>query len=310
MSRRSELSCTAPAARRGRARRRATRTLCLALSIVTSALLTVSPGVAPAADDERFVPIADWQGEDGLSGSEIYDRVLDNRFDASTQLMSLSSKDRGGHKQYVEIETKYLRGEEDGDVTSRSIAKYTRPVDLLHMGYLVINKRSGPDDQFVYRPSTRNVRRINARTEAISGTDFTLEDIVPQEAEDADHIRMPDTEYRDRPAWVVTVIPHADTRSQYSKFVVTIEKERAVPLKTDYWDDRGVHIKELRADPRSIEMYMSVDRGEPKQIWIVRRSKMMHLKRESQTVLNVLDFVPSPELTERDFSQRELTAGR
>jgi hypothetical protein len=308
MSRRTTPSSCTEAESPGRTQPRVlARALALAVSSAAGALFAALPGMAQADD---FIPIADWQGEDGLSGSEIYDRVLDNRFDASTQLMSLSSKDRGGHKQYVEIETKYLRGDEGGDVTSRSIAKYTRPIDLLHMGYLVINTQDGPDDQFVYRPSTRNVRRINARTEAISGTDFTLEDIVPQEAEDADHVRMPDTEYQDRPAWVVTVIPHADTRSQYSKFVVTIEKERAVPLKTDYWDDRGVHIKELRADPRSVEMYMGEDRGAPKRIWIVRRSKMMHLKRESQTVLNVLDFVPSPELSERDFSQRELTAGR
>ncbi len=280
-----------------------------ALLTVTLVLPLARSGPA-SANDETFLPIADWQGDDGLTGSQIYDRVIDNRFDASTQLMSLSSKDRGGYKQYVEMESRYLRGDADDDVIARTIAKYTRPLDTLHMGYLVINKRRGPDDQFVYLPSSRSVRRINARTESISGTDFTLEDIVPEEAEDAAHYRMPDTEYKGVPAWVVTVVPHEDTRSAYSKFVVTIEKERGVPLQTEYWDDRGVRIKELRADPRSIEMYSSEDRGVEKRVWIVRRSKMMHLKRESQTVLNILDFVPSPELTVRDFSQRELTAGR
>jgi len=270
------------------------------------ALLVVADERAAA---DEYIPIEEWRGEDGLTGAQIYDRVLENRFDASRQLISMSSKDASNHRQYVELNVKYMRGEPEGKVISMSLAKYPRPLDVRGMGYLVINKRSGPDDQFVYRPSTRSVRRINARTEAISGTDFTLEDVIPQEAEDADHYRMPDTEYKDTPAWVVTVVPHEDTRSSYSKFVVTIEKERGVPLQTDYWDDRGVQIKQLRADPRSIETFDGSHIGVPKRIHIVRRSKMVHLKRESQTVLNVLHFEPDPELSSKDFSQRELTAG-
>lgn len=276
------------------------------------ALLVALGGVAsPAAQaEELFIPVEEWVGDDGLTGDDVYDRVLANRFDASRSLLSMSSKDRSEHRQYVELDVKYLRGEPGDDVVSMSIAKYPRPADVRHMGYLVINKRNAPDDQFVYLPSSRSVRRINARTEAISGTDFTLEDVIPQEAEDADHYRMPDTDHGGTPAWVVTVVPHDDVRSGYSKIVVTVEKQRAVPLQTDYWDDRGVHVKQLRADPRSIQSFTAEQDGEEKRIWIVRRSKMMHLKRESQTVLNVLDFTADPTLSVRDFSQRELTAGR
>jgi hypothetical protein len=282
--------------------------LCAAALCGIASLCVVALAPGPVHADE-FIPIEEWRGEDGLTGDDIYDRVVANRFDSSRSLLSMSSRDRADHRQYVELDVKYLRGEPGDEVLSMSLAKYPRPVEVRHMGYLVINKRDGPDDQFVYRPSTRNVRRINARTEAISGTDFTLEDIVPREAEDADSYRMADTEYKGRPAYVVTVVPHEDVRSSYSKFVVTVEKERAVPLLTDYWDDRGVHVKQLRADPRSIEAFSEERDGAPKRIWIVRRSKMMHLKRESQTVLNVLDFTPNPDLSERDFSQRELTAG-
>lgn len=274
------------------------------LALACILLASPTPGLADAS-----IPNQQWIGEDGLDGDAIYARVLANRFDQSTQLISLSSKDRSNHRQYVEMDQKYLRDNEDESVVSRSIAKYLRPVDVRHMGYLIINKRTGPDDQFVYQPSSRRVRRINARTEAISGTDFTMEDVIPQEAEDGDHFRLPDVTHKGRPAWVVVVVPHEDTNSNYSKFVITVEKERAIPLQTDYWDDRGVQIKQLRADPKSIEFFDTRDAdGEEKQIWIIRRSKMMHLKRESQTVLNVLDFDPNPGLTKRDFTERILTA--
>ena len=65
-------------------------------------------------------------------------------------------------------------------------------------------------------------------------------------------------------------------------------------------------IKQLRADPRTIELFDTEEDGRTKKVWIVRRSKMVHLKRESQTVLNVLDFDPNPGLSTRDFTQREL----
>jgi hypothetical protein len=281
--------------------RRRTATLIIALA---SGLLV---GAHPSAADDP-IPDEQWIGEDGLDGDAIYARVLENRFDQSTQLISLSSKDRSDHRQYVEMDQKYMRDVEDESVVSRSIAKYVRPVDVRHMGYLIVNKRAGPDDQFVYQPSSRRVRRINARTEAISGTDFTMEDVIPQEAADGEHFRLPDTTYKGTPAWVVAVVPHEDTNSNYSKFVITVEKERAIPLQTDYWDDRGVRIKQLRADPDSIEFFDARDARGAKKIWIVRRSKMMHLKRESQTVLNVLDFDADPGLSERDFTERILTA--
>jgi len=278
------------------------------LLVARIALLAGLCSGAGLALADPSAPAGEWIGEDGLDGDAIYDRVLDNRFRASTQLLSLSSKDLADRRQYVEIDLKYLREDADPQIVSRTIAKYLMPADVRHMGYLIVNKRSGPDDQFVYQPSTRLVRRINARSEAISGTDFTMEDVIPQEAEDGDHFRLEDTVHAGRPAWVVAVVPHADTRSSYSKFVITVEKERAVPLQTDYWDDRGVQIKQLRTDPKSIEFFDVKADGGTKKIWIVRRSKMMHLKRESQTVLNVLDFVPDPALDERDFTQRNLTA--
>jgi len=270
-------------------------------------LLAISPWLSFNSTADEVVPHDQWVGEDGLDGDAIYGLMLDNRFRQSVQQLSLSSKDRGNRRQFVEMETKYLRDDDEDDVVvSRSIAKYLRPLDVRNMAYLIVNKRSGPDDQFVYQPSSKRVRRINARTEAIAGTDFTLEDVIPQEADDGDHFRLPDTDHAGTPAWDVAVVPHAETKSSYSKFVITIEKKRAIPLQTDYWDDRGVKIKQLRVDPRAIELFDIEEGGQTRKIWIVRRSKMVHLKRESQTVLNVLHFDPNPDLSIRDFSERKL----
>jgi hypothetical protein len=291
--------------------------ICLASSLL---LASLSGGIAasargenePAAelaDAEEFIPLAEWVNEDGLSGDDIYRQMLDNRFRAYRQLLSLRSKDRAENLQVVELDLKYLRSpKSDKQTSSRTIAKYLRPTDVRHLGYLVINKRKGIDDQFVYRPSARRVRRINVRSEVIAGTDFAIEDVIPQELEDGSHYRLADSEVNGIATYVVAVVPLEDTGSEYSKFVLSIEKEHFVPLQTDYWDNLQVHIKQLRTDPKSITLYEAEEDDVVKQVWIPNRSRMRHLKLESQTVLEVVELDANPGLRKRDFSQRELTA--
>ena len=94
---------------------------------------------------------------------------------------------------------------------------------------------------------------MNLREEAVFGTDFTFEDIVPDEIEDADYQRLPDEQRDGSTVYVVEVTPKPDANSEYSKFVVYVDKSRCVPLRTRYWDEKGVEVKELhrraRPDP-------------------------------------------------------------
>ena len=195
-------------------------------------------------------------------------------------------------------------------IVSKTIAKYFEPSDVRHLGYLIINKRKGPDDQFVYRPSARKVRRVNVRGEAVAGTDFSFEDIVPPEFEDGAHSRLPDQIIDGTPAYVVAVVPHADTESEYSKLVIAVEKEHFVPIQTHYWDNKRVLIKRLDVDPTSISSYQATEKGEPKEVWVALSSKMTQLKLDTLTELNIEDFKANPNLRSRHFSERELTASR
>jgi len=250
------------------------------------------------------------EDEAKLTGDELYQRVLDNRFNSYVQKFMMHSGDRGGNVQTVEIDLKYLnfRGN-DKKILSKSIAKYQRPQEVRHLGYLVINKASGADDQFVYRPSSRRVRRVNLRGEAVFGTDFSFEDILPQEFEDASYARIPDAQVDEHDCFVVEVTPRADSNPEYSKFVVYVDKLNYVPLRTLYWDDKGLKVKELNSDAESIARYQDVEDGEPKEVWMATESKIVHLQQQTYTELVVMELTPNPNLRQRDFSERELTSG-
>jgi hypothetical protein len=248
---------------------------------------------------------------DGWSGKQIYEKVLDNRFDAYIQELTMHSGDRGGNVQDTKMQVKYLNFRSQSKrILSKSIMKYHAPQDVRHLGYLVINKDDGSEDQFVYRPSSRRVQRINLRGEAIFGTDFAFEDIIPQELEDATYERKPNSDVNGIPVYVVEVTPTEEQDSDYSKFDVYTSRDTFVALRVLYWDQDGLKIKELNSEPDSIKMYEHEEDGALKQIWIAERQKIVHLKLDSWTELHVSEYEVDVNLKSRDFSERELTKGR
>ena len=284
--------------------------------LVLLAALCAVPGPVGAAEEPPATPAghrapasASPREGAGPSGREIYEKVLDNRFDSYVESLTMRSGDRGGNVQATEMELKYKSFRGDGArFTSKVIMKYEAPQDVRHLGYLIINKVDGSEDQFVYRPSARRVQRINLRGEAIFGTDFSYEDIIPQEIEDGTYLRQADDALAGVPVYVVQVSPKPEANSEYSKLDVYVSRDSFVPLKVRYWDKDGLEIKELNADPTSIATYEHRGEDAPKRIWIARKQRIEHLRLESWTELEVTALDPNVELTSRHFSERQLTS--
>ena len=232
--------------------------------------------------------------------------MLANRFNSYRQTSSLSSGDRSGHVMATRLNMlfKSFRGPDrkplEGDVLSKSLARYTHPFEVRHSGYLIINKLDKPNDQFLYRASARRVQRVSLRGEAVFGTDFSFEDVIPREVEDATYFRMADVVYEDRPCFTVRAVPNPQMASEYAYFDVTIEKDRYLPLRTYYYDETEEQIKELVSPSKHIELI--------NEVWVPMQMTMTHLKLESHTTLQVLDVQPNIQLARTDFDLRRLEA--
>ena len=249
------------------------------------------PAPAPAADDAK------------LSGRDIYDRVLRNRFTSFTQDSQLISGDRGGRAQESRLQLTWQsfrdeQGRPTRGVVSKALVKYVYPFDVRHSGYLVITNHERINDQFVYYPSRRKVVRVNLRNEAVFGTDFCFEDVIPREIEESDYERVADETVSGVPVYVIEVVPRAFAASDYSRVRVYIEKEHYVPLRTRYWDRAGVEIKELRAVPSEIREFDG--------IWLPMKVTMRNLQLDSYTTLVVTNLVPNPALPAATFDLSRL----
>jgi hypothetical protein len=238
-----------------------------------------------------------------LSGRDIYQCVLDNRFDAYIQHSKLISGDRGGSAQESGLRMTWSsfrdpEGEPNDGVLSKTLVKYVDPFDLRFSGYLIINNHARANDQFVYLATSRRIRRVNLRREAVFGTDFTFEDLVPREIEDGDYQRLPDKVVQDTTAYVVEVIPRDHADSDYSRFVIHVDKGNCVPLLTHYWDKRSLLVKELTAPAADIKLIDGVH-------W-PNTLTMRNLQLETFTTLTVEDLDPNPKLARATFHLRRL----
>ena len=156
----------------------------------------------------------------------------------------------------------------------------------------------------------RRVRRVNLRGESVVGTDFSLEDIIPREFEDATYKRLPNATAQDIDCYVVEVTPKEESDSDYSRFVAYVDQETFVPIQNHYWDRKGVKIKELSVQPDSITRFEDVDKSGPRTVWVALHSRVENLKLDTYTNLDIEAIKANPGLGKRDFSQRKLTSGR
>jgi len=283
-----------------------------AMLLLAGLLALVGAGLGPAAradeaDPEPF-PLP---AQDELTGRDIYERVVENRFDAYVQESTLVSGDRGDRTQSTKLRMHWRDfrdgngdgrdddgGNEDEGVLSKTLVKYTHPFDIRHSGYLIINHAERANDQFVYLPTRRKIRRVNLRGEAVYGTDFSFEDVVPREVQDSTYRRLPDEQVGDRRTYVVEAHPKDTADSEYSRFRVYVDPETFVPLRTRYWDDADLEVKRLEVDPDSIREYDG--------IFVPMAMTMHNLQLDTWTTLRVTALEPNPDLHHSTFDLRRL----
>ena len=89
-------------------------------------------------------------------------------------------KNRQGEESSRYIKNKTLEVENDGD---KSLSIFERPRDVKGTALLNFTHKTGTDDQWLYLPALKRVKRISSANKSGSfmGSEFAFEDITSQE---------------------------------------------------------------------------------------------------------------------------------
>lgn len=191
----------------------------------------------------------------------------------------------------------------------RTIIFYTEPTHVRGTGFLTFDYPDveKDDDQWLYLPALRKVRRISAsdRGDYFLGTDFTYEEIKKEqkvELSDYEFTRLDDVTIDGRQLHVVEGVPVNSRVSKelgYSKVIWRVDPSIWMSRSSDYYDRNGNHLKTI-----TLEKVEEIDGIQTATQSFVQNHKTGHATRLK---FDHVDY--QSDVSDTVFSQRRLRRG-
>ena len=128
--------------------------------------------------------------------------------------------------------------EVDGD-GDKSISIFENPQDVKGTKMLTHSHKNDDDDQWLYLPTFRRVKRISSSNKSSSfmGSEFSYEDLGSQEVEKYNYKWIKTI----KGGWIVERTPKS--KSGYSRMLMKISKKYMNPVKIEYYDRKNELLK-------------------------------------------------------------------
>jgi outer membrane lipoprotein-sorting protein len=267
----------------------------LAQTMLAGAALSLPAAAAAqgnAAADATNVALS--AAERGLAIAVEADR-RDQGFGDQVANLTMILRNRHGQESEREIRIRTLEVQGDGD---KSLAVFDRPRDVQGTVMLTYSHPIGNDDQWLYLPALRRVKRIasNNKSGPFMGSEFAYEDIASQEVEKYTYRLLREEDLDGQATFVVERTP-AYENSGYTKQVAWIDQDEYRTQKVEFYDRRGELLKTLVY--AEYEQYLG-------QYWRPGRMEMVNHRTGKSTTLIWRDYEFRSGLTDRDFDQSSI----
>ena len=256
------------------------------------AMLTLAIGVAVIASVGS--PLAQSPEERGLEIAEQID-LRDTGFEDQMATMVMVLRNRHGQESKREIRSKTLEGAEDGDKT---LIVFDKPRDVKGTALLTYTHKVGDDDQWLYLPALKRVKRIasNNKSGPFMGSEFAFEDMTSQEVEKYTYKYLRDEELGGKAQFVVERYP-VDKKSGYTRQIVWVDQAEYIVHKVEFYDRKSELLKTLVLD--GYEQYID-------QYWRAAKMSMVNHQNGKETDLLWSDYAFENGFKESDFTQTSL----
>ena len=208
-------------------------------------------------------------------------------------------RNRQGQESRRELRINTLEVEGDGD---KSLTLFDSPRDVKGTAFLSFTHATEPDDQWLYLPALKRVKRISSRNKAGSfmGSEFAYEDLSSQEVEKYRYKWLRDEALDGKQTRVVEYYP-AYENSGYTRQVVWIDSEISQVVRTEYYDRKNALLKTL-----TIEGY----RRYLDKFWRADTMHMVNHQTGKSTSIQWSDYRFGTGLADRDFDRSALKRAR
>ena len=158
--------------------------------------------------------------------------------------MEMILKSRAGKESRRRLSNRQLEVTGDGD---KSLSLFKEPKDIAGTAQLTFSHGLEPDDQWLYLPSIKRVKRISSKNKSGSfmGSEFAFEDLGSQEVDKYKYQFLGEEPCGDGyDCYINERIPQYK-HSAYTKQIAWIDKEHYRTVKIEFYDRKGALLKTL-----------------------------------------------------------------
>ena len=215
----------------------------------------------------------------------------------ANMVMELRNKQGDVSSRTIRLQTLEVIG--DGD---KSMSIFDSPADVKGTAFLTYSHAIEPDEQWLYLPALKRVKRINSKNKSgpFMGSEFAYEDLASQEVEKYSYKYLRDEVFNGADCFVMERYP-AYEHSGYTRQVAWINKEKYVPEKIEFYDRKNDLLKTLVNS--NYQQYLG-------QYWRAGEMLMENHQTGKSTYLKWQDYKFRNGLSDNDFSRNSLKRAR
>lgn len=254
------------------------------LNTLTLLVICLFPALLSAQDAQQ-------QGLAIAQAAKAYDKGFTD-FSAN---MTMTLKNQNGDTSTREIRIKTLEVEGDGD---KSLSIFDQPADVKGTAMLTFSHGLEPDDQWLYLPALKKVKRISSRNKSgpFMGSTFAFEDLGSQEVEKYRYRLLREEACGDWTCHVIERIPlYPD--SGYTSQIAWIDKQAYRVVKVDFYDRKEALLKTLVSS--DYQQYLG-------RYWRPGKMEMANHLTGKSTLLKWTDYQFQTGIDDRDFRSQSL----
>ncbi|NKB65074.1 MAG: outer membrane lipoprotein-sorting protein [Gammaproteobacteria bacterium] len=210
--------------------------------------------------------------------------------------MEMILKNRAGKESRRKISFRQLEVHGDGD---KSLSLFLEPKDVTGTAMLTFSHGLEPDDQWLYLPAIKRVKRISSKNKSgpFMGSEFAFEDLGSQEVEKFAYRFIKEEACGEGfQCNVIERLPQYKS-SGYKRQIAWIDKEHYRTIKIEYYDRKDSLLKTL--DFIGYNEYVG-------NFWRADRFEMVNHQTGKSTSLLWTNYDFESVLDDSDFNQKAL----
>jgi outer membrane lipoprotein-sorting protein len=213
----------------------------------------------------------------------------------SQEQMVMVLRDKRGKERARKMRTKSLERHDDGDW---GMTIFDQPADVKGTAMLTYSHGLEPDDQWLYLPALKRVKRISSRNKSGSfmGSEFAFEDMSSFEVKKYTYRFEREEACGELTCFVSEWVPQYDN-SGYTRTVIWHDQQEYRAQKIDFYGRANKLLKTLTL----MDYQLFNDR-----FWRPMKLEMQNHKTGKSTLLIFKSYEFGVGLSERDFDQSAL----